>query len=138
MINVSLNELKLIAKSRIIKDYKDKSENDLIKILSKPKPKLNLSKKKIKEMKKYFSELRYRFSKSKINEFRRSLYNITNQKNLSTPEIKETEKNLELEKSLSSLKKYCDYDDTEYRRIRDIGNIFNGIYLMKLMKTIAN
>ena len=27
-------------------------------------------------MKKYFSELRYRFSKSKINEFRRSLYNI--------------------------------------------------------------
>ena len=76
MINVSLNELKLIAKSRIIKDYKDKSENDLIKILSKPKPKLNLSKKKIKEMKKYFSELRYRFSKSKINEFRRSLYNM--------------------------------------------------------------
>ena len=94
MINVSLNELKLIAKSRIIKDYKDKSENDLIKILSKPKPKLNLSKKKIKEMKKYFSELRYRFSKSKINEFRRSLYNIKNQKNLSAPEIKETEKNL--------------------------------------------
>ena len=35
MINVSLNELKVIAKNRIIKDYKDKSENDLIKILSK-------------------------------------------------------------------------------------------------------
>ena len=125
-------------KTETLKTIKGKSENDLIKILSEPKPKINLSKKKIKKIKKVFSELRYRFSKSKINEFRRSLYNIKNQKNLSTPEIKETEKNLELEKSLSSLKKYCDYDDTEYRRIRDIGNIFNGIYLMKLMKTIAN
>ena len=47
MINLSLNELKLIAKSRDIKDYKVKSEEDLIKILSVPKPKINLSKKKI-------------------------------------------------------------------------------------------
>ena len=73
MMNLSLNELKLIAKTRNIKDYKNKSENDLIKILSEPKPKINLSKKKIKEIKKDFSELRYKFSKSKINEFRRSL-----------------------------------------------------------------
>ena len=78
MINLSLNELKLIAKSRNIKDYKNKSENDLIKILSEPKPKINLSKKKIKEIKKDFRELRYGFSKSKINKFRRSLYNIKN------------------------------------------------------------
>ena len=70
MMNLSLNELKLIAKTRNIKDYKNKSENDLIKILSEPKPKINLSKKKIKEIKKDFSELRYKFSKSKINEFR--------------------------------------------------------------------
>ena len=61
MINSSLNELKLIAKSRNIKDYKVKSENDLIKILREQKPKINLSKKKIKEIKKYFSELRYGF-----------------------------------------------------------------------------
>ena len=52
MINLSLNELKLIAKSRNIKDYKDKSENELIKILSETKPKINLSKKKMKEFKK--------------------------------------------------------------------------------------
>ena len=31
MINLSLNELKLTAKSRNIKDYKNKNENDLIK-----------------------------------------------------------------------------------------------------------
>ena len=57
MINLSLNELKLIAKTRNIKYYKNKSENDLIKILSEPKPKINLSKKKVKEIKRYFSKL---------------------------------------------------------------------------------
>ena len=62
MIHLSSNELKLVAKSRNIKDYKNKSENDLIKILSEPKPKINLSKNKTKEIKKDFSKLRYRFS----------------------------------------------------------------------------
>ena len=80
MIDLSLNELKLIAKIRSIKDYENKSEDDLIKTLREPKPKINLSKKKIKEIKKDFSELRYGFSKSKINEFRRSLYNIKKSK----------------------------------------------------------
>ena len=73
MINFSLNQLKVIVKSINIKDYENKSEDDLIKILSEPKPKINISKKKIKEITKDFSELRYGFSKSKINEFRGSL-----------------------------------------------------------------
>ena len=34
MIHLSLDELKLIAKNRDIKDYENKSEKDLIKILS--------------------------------------------------------------------------------------------------------
>ena len=42
-----------------------------------------------------FSELRHRFSKSEINEFRRSLYNIKNQENLSALEIKEIKKSLD-------------------------------------------
>ena len=63
MINLSLNELKLIAKSRCIKDYKEKSEEDLIKILNEPKQKINLSKKEIKEIKKDFNELKYGISK---------------------------------------------------------------------------
>ena len=57
MINLSLKELKLIAESRNIEGYKNKSENDLIKILKKPKPKINLSKNKIKEIKKDFNKL---------------------------------------------------------------------------------
>ena len=54
------------------------------------------------------------FSKSKINEFRRSFYNIKNPRNRSKSEIKETRKKLlELEKSLYNLKKYYDYDDNK-------------------------
>ena len=96
MINLPLNELKLIAKSRSFKEYKNKSLEDLIKILSKPKPKINFSKNKAKEIEENFSKLRHslrhRFSKSKINKFRRFLYNIKIRKNISAPEIKETEK----------------------------------------------
>ena len=43
MINRLLDELKLVAKNGGIKDYKSKSEEDLIKILSEPKPKISIS-----------------------------------------------------------------------------------------------
>ena len=54
MIMLSLKELKLIAQSRN-KGFKKKSKNDLIKILNKPIPKINLSKNKIQEIKKDFN-----------------------------------------------------------------------------------
>ena len=39
--------------------------------------------------------------------------------------MKKTEKNiLELEESLSKIKKYYDYDDIEYKGIRGVGNLF--------------
>ena len=126
MINLSIDELKLVSKNRGIKDYENKSEEDLIKIHSEPKPKISISKNKIKEIKKKFSELRHMFSKSKINKFRKSLYEIKNHRNLSTPEIRETEKSLiELEKSLHDLKKYHSYDDNEYNKIRSVRRLFN-------------
>ena len=52
MINLSLDELKLIAKNRGIKDYKNKSKDDLIKILSEPKTKISFLKnrKDVKKM----------------------------------------------------------------------------------------
>ena len=46
MLKLTLNELKLVAKSRGIKDYENKSEDDLIKMLSEPKTKTSFSKKK--------------------------------------------------------------------------------------------
>ena len=98
ILNLSPNELKLIAKSRGIKGYENKSEYDLIKKLSEPKTKISLSRKKIKDIKKFFSELWHRLLKSEIKE-RRNLYEIKNKKNLSKSKIKEIEENLdELEK----------------------------------------
>ena len=41
MISLSLNQLKLIAENRGIKDYENKSE-ELIKILSEPEPKIGI------------------------------------------------------------------------------------------------
>ena len=59
MINLSLNELKLIAQSRNISDYKNKSEKDLIKALSEPRPKIRINNKKLEELRKDFDELRH-------------------------------------------------------------------------------
>ena len=92
MINLSLDELKLIAQNRSIKGYENKSEEDLIKILSEPKPKISITKKKLKEIKKFFSKLRHKFPKDEIDKFRKMFYNIKNHKNLYTSEIKEAEK----------------------------------------------
>ena len=72
MIKHSLDELKLIAKNRNIKGYENKSEEDLIKILSEPKPKISITKKRLKEFKKDFNELRHEFSKEEIDKFRKS------------------------------------------------------------------
>ena len=54
MIILSLDELKVIAKKRDIKDYENKSEDDIIKILSEPRTKLKLSKKGIKDIREDF------------------------------------------------------------------------------------
>ena len=81
MIILSLDELKVIAKKRGIKDYENKSEDDLIKILSEPRTKLKLSKKRIKDIREDFNKLRHTFSGSKIKQIRKNLYNIKKPKN---------------------------------------------------------
>ena len=119
MINLSLDELKLVAKNRNIKGYEKKSEEDLIKILSEPKPKISITKKKLKEIEKDFSELRHKFSKEEIDRFRKSVYNIKNHKNVYASEIREAEKNLvESEESLQFKKFYDDdgYYNDEYKK----------------------
>ena len=65
MMSLSLNELKLVAKSRGKRDYENKSEDELIKVLSEPKPKISLSKMRIKEIRGKFNELRGRFQSPK-------------------------------------------------------------------------
>ena len=125
MIILSLDELKVIAKKRDIKDYENKSEDDLIKILSEPRTKLKLSKKRIKDIREDFNELKHMFSGLRIKQIRKNLYDIKNPRILSRSKINEIEKDLiELEENLSKLNKYYNYDNIEYRRIRDIENLF--------------
>ena len=154
MIKLSLNELKLIAKSRGIKGYKSMSEDELLSALNAleslkesentfddTKPKTHFSKSKLEEIRKKFNELRDKFSKSKLNKIRRNLYETENKKNLSASKMKKIEKNLhilekniyELEKNFSKKKKFYDYDyDTECKGIRDAKDLFdlsiNGDY----------
>ena len=61
MINLSLNELKLVVQIWKISDYENKFKGDLIKALSKPKPKIRINKKNLEEIKKDFYELRQVF-----------------------------------------------------------------------------
>ena len=132
----------LLAKKRGIKGYKSMSENELLSFLtsSKPvkkgkKPKTNFSKVRIEKIRKEFNESRYKFSKSKINEIRRNPYEIENEKNLFESKIKNIERNLiELEENLFKIKKYHDYDDIEYKGLRNIKDLFD----CQSMKIIIN
>ena len=60
MINLSLDEIRLIAQNRNIRDYENKSEEDLIKALSEPKPKIRINKKKLEEIRKDSNKLRHK------------------------------------------------------------------------------
>ena len=85
------------------------------------KTKINFSKARIEKIRKQFNESRYRFSKLKIKEITKNLYEIENEKNSSESKIKEIERNLaKLDENLSKTKKYYDYDDIEYRGIRNV------------------
>ena len=79
MINLSLDELKLIAESRNIRDYENKPEKDLKKALSELKPKIRINKKKLEEIKKD--------SKKEIDKYRKAFYDIKNYRYLSASEI---------------------------------------------------
>ena len=74
-MNLSLEELMVIAKLRKVKDYKYNSKDEFKK---------NTQWTSIEKIRKKFNESRERFSKSKIKEITRNLYEIENKNNLST------------------------------------------------------
>ena len=147
MINLSLDELKLVAQSRNIRDYENKSKKDLIKVLSKPKPKTKINKKELEEIRKDFHKLRHKFSKKEIGKYREAFYDIKSYSYLSASEIKKARKKLtKLKKSLRFKKFYgdidtvdyddldnydynyddADYDDDQYKKIGSIRRLFKG------------
>ena len=73
MINLSFDELILIAENRNISHYENKSKEDLIKALTEletpkpetPKHEIRANKNKLKKLGKYFDELRRKFSKKR-------------------------------------------------------------------------
>ena len=92
MINLFQDGLKLTAESRNISYYENKSEKDMVKAFSKPKPKIRINKKKFEEIRKDFNELRHKFSKKEIDKYRKAFYDIKNYRYLSVSEIKEAKK----------------------------------------------
>ena len=94
MINLSLEELKLVVKNRNITAYENISKKDLIKVLSEPKPKIKIDKKKLEEIRNDFNKLRHKFSKKEIDKHRKAFYDIKNYRYLSASEIENARKNL--------------------------------------------
>ena len=81
-MDLSTKELKAIANIRGIIGYKSMSENELLSGLTPSKPvkkgkkiKTHFSKARIEKIRKEFNEPRYKFSKLKIREIRKSLKN---------------------------------------------------------------
>ena len=98
------------------------SEDELLSALtsSKPLKKVKIQKQflkaRIENIRKEFNESRHKCSTSKLNEIRKNICEIENEKSLFESKIKVIEKNLtELDENLSKIKKYYDYDDIEYR-----------------------
>ena len=77
MINLSLNELKLIAKGRRIKGFKGMSKERLLSALNESESVesgKNFNNARIKEIREEFNKLRDRFFKPKIKQIRKILY----------------------------------------------------------------
>ena len=86
-----------------------------------PKSGNNFSNARIKKIREDVNKIRYRFLKPKIKEIRKNLYEIENKENLSKWKTKGIEQILtEWEESLFKLNNYYDYDDFEYKGIRDL------------------
>ena len=88
-LNLSLNELRLIAEHRNISHYENKSTKDLIKALKGSRLKLGIKKNKLREIKKYFYNLRHKFSKEDADKYRKRFYDIKSYRNLYQLKIEE-------------------------------------------------
>ena len=132
MLNLCRNELDQIVKMRCIKNYKNMSQEGLLIALLKSGcsfadlRKSNSDNAETEKTIKNFNELRDKLSRLEIKKIRKKIYKIENNENFSILEKEKIEQYFtELEKSLHKVKKYYDYDDPDYKGIRE------KIYLVK-------
>ena len=105
--------IELLAKKRNIKNYKSKS--------SESSKKQSKNKKRIDDIREELKNPKYNISKSESKDIKRNLYNIEKQRKIS---LKKTKYLDELDERITRLDKYHDYDDFEYKGIKDIENLF--------------
>ena len=129
--------IELLAKKRNIKNYKSKSRDKLYNIFKKQ----SKNKKRIDDIREELKNPIYNILKIESKDIKRNLYNIEKQRNISS---KKTSKYLdELDKRILKLDKYHDYDDYEYKGIKDIEELFiisidKDYYKPKLSKSGYN
>ena len=110
--------IELLTKKRNIKNYKSKSSDRLYNIFKKH----SKNKKRIDDITEELKNPKYNISKSESKDIKRNLYNIEKKRKIS---LKNTSKYLdELDERITRLDKYHDYDDFEYKGIKDIENLF--------------
>ena len=110
--------IELLAKKRNIKNYKSKSSDRLYNIFKKQ----SKNKKRIDDIREELNNPKYNILKTESKDIKRNLYNIEKQRKIG---LKKTSKYLdELDKRILRLDKYHDYDDFEYKGIKDIENLF--------------
>ena len=114
---------KLLAKERGIKDYESRSKD---KLLSTHKAsENNFDKTRTEKITKKFKKLLHAFSKSEIKEIKKNLCKTENKKSFSASK-KAKKYLLKLEEKLSRLKTFYDYDDAEYKGIKDVKDLFDS------------
>ena len=134
MENLNLADLKLsqeesrdktefLAKKRNIKDYKRKSNDDLLQAIKENKKQQKIMSKneeRINTIRQELKDLSYKLSRSELKELKKNLYNIEERKQF---ESKKTKRYLdELDKKILKLDKYHYHNDYEYRGIKNIQN----------------
>ena len=129
--------IELLAKKRNIKNYKSKSSDKLYKIFKKQ----SKNKKSIDEIREELRDPTYNISKSESKDIKRTLYKIEKGRKISS---RKTSKYLdEIDKRILELDKYYDYNDYEYRGIKNIEDLFRisidkDYYKPKLTKSGYN
>ena len=106
--------MELLAKKRYIKNYKSKSSDKLSNIFKKQ----SKNQKRIDNIREELKNPTYNILKSESKDIKSNLYNKEKQRKISS---KKTSKYLdELDKKIFKLDKYHNYDDYEYKGIKDI------------------